>query len=66
MRHCHGRLVGEARYLYQTLVSGKGFNTAIIGRAERAPPLGCSIEISRGMSVGMSVGMYVSVVVQKA
>ena len=24
MRHCHGRLVGEARYLYQTLASGKG------------------------------------------
>ena len=36
--------------------------------SEASPTLGCSIEISRGMSVGMYVGMYVcmSVVVQKA
>ena len=36
--------------------------------SEASPTLGCSIEISRGMSVGMYVCMYVcmSVVVQKA
>ena len=32
---------------------------AVIGRAKRAPHcMGCSIEISRGMSVGMYVCMY--------
>ena len=40
--------------------SVRGFrNHAIYWASEASPTLGCSIEISRGMSVGMYVGMYV-------
>ena len=55
----------SARYVswYWNIVLGK-CNWA----SEASPTLGCSIEISRGMSVGVYVCMYVcmSVVVQKA